>query len=512
MNLVSPLLLKEPPRLDQELLCQKDDFWQKRGELRALDLFRQMAVRVPAYKDFLKKNKVKAELVKTIEDYKQLPPVDKDNYLRIYPLESLCWDGEFKNKSWIVSATSGSTGKPFYFPRSYCQAERYAAYADLYLRHNFQIERKSTLYVVGFPMGAWIGGVFTLETIEWLARERGYNLSVITPGVHKLEIIKAIENLGEKYDQVILGCYGPFLKDALDDGVRLGVNWKKYHLKFVFAAEAFTEGFRDYVLRTAGISGKEIYTSTLNQYGTADLGTMSYETPLSIFARRVAVKRRRIYKRIFGDTIKLPTFTQYLPELFYFEEQLGRLYCSSASGLPMVRYDLKDRGGVFSYAQVVEAFETEKIDLESQAREQGLSEYLWSLPFVHVYERDDFSISFYAFQIYPETIRRALQRRELQRKVTGKFTMMTKYDDSQNQYIEINVEMKCSVQRSPSLQRQVQRLVVNQLLKESSEYRETYSHIGKRGFPKIILWSYEDNLFFRPGIKQKWVVKEAGKA
>ena len=33
---------------------------------------------------------------------------------------------------------------------------------------------------------------------------------------------------------------------------------------------------------------------------------------------------------------------------------------------------------------------------------------IWRLPFVYVYERSDFSVSFYAFQIYPETIKRAL--------------------------------------------------------------------------------------------------------
>lgn len=490
------------------LKTKPEEFWIEKGEARALKLFKLMSERVPAYKDFLRKNKVNPDLIRSIEDFKKIPTIDKYNYLKVYPLEKLCWDGELKERRWTISTTSGSTGEPFYFPREVEQDWQYAIYADLYFRTNFQVDKKSTLYVVGFPMGAWIGGVFTFETIRLLAQARGYKLSVITPGIHKEEIIKAVRNLGDKFDQVIIGCYGPFLKDTLDDGEKMGFRWKDYNLKFIFSAEAFSEGFRDYVLKIAGIKGNDVYCATLNHYGTVDLGTMSYETPLAILARRIAVKRKRIYKKLFGDTIKLPTFTQYIPELFYFEEVSDGLVCSAFSGLPLVRYDLKDHGGVLTFGQVLKNFSEEGIDLLASAKNVGIINTVWKIPFVHVYERKDFSISFYAFQIYPETIRKALQRRELARALTGKFTMMTKYDFAQNQYIEINIEMKAEVRRSKGLEEKVQKAVVAGLLKESSEYRETFGNIGQRALPKIILWPYEYPRYFKPGTKQKWVINK----
>jgi len=470
-----------------------------------MKLFKLMAERVPAYKDFLKKNKVKPNLIKSIEDFKKIPTIDKFNYLKVYPLEKLCWDGELRQKRWTISATSGSTGEPFYFPREIEQDWQYAIYADLYFRTNFQIDKKSTLYVVGFPMGAWIGGVFTFEAIRLLAQSKGYKLSVITPGIHKEEIIKAVRRLGGKFDQVIIGCYGPFLKDTLDDGKRMGLSWKDYNLKFIFSAEAFSEGFRDYVLKIAGIGGNDVYGATLNHYGTVDLGTMSYETPLAIMARRIAVKRKRVYERLFGETIKLPTLTQYIPELFYFEEVNGGLICSAYSGLPLVRYDLKDHGGVLTFEEVQKSFSKEGIDLIACAKEVQITDKVWKIPFVYVYERSDFSISFYAFQIYPETIKRALQQKELERKVTGKFTMLTKYDQTQSQYIEINIEMKAEVRKSGDLENKLQKCVVESLLKESSEYRETFGNIGDRALPKIVLWPYEYPEYFKPGTKQQWV-------
>ena len=164
-----------------------------------------MAERVPAYKDFLLKNKINHRKIKNIKDFKTIPTIDKNNYLRAYPLDKLCWDGQLKNNRWTISATSGSTGEPFYFPRTADQDRQYALLAELYFRTNFQIYKKSTLYIVGFMMGAWIGGLFTYSATRLLAEKGKYNMSVITPGVDKQGIIRAIEKLGPYFDQVIIG-------------------------------------------------------------------------------------------------------------------------------------------------------------------------------------------------------------------------------------------------------------------------------------------------------------------
>lgn len=488
-----------------DLRKKTEGYWVNRGEEKVLNLFLEMSERVPAYKDFLRKNKLSPSKVKKIQDLKLVPTIDKKNYLRQYPLELLCWDGQFNEKQWVISTTSGSTGEPFYFPRQESQNLQYALVAELYLLTNFQIDKKSTLYIVGFPMGAWIGGLFTYEAIKTVAERGKYKMSIITPGIHKHEIIKAVKALGGNFNQIIIGSYGPFLKDTLDDGERYGVDWKKYNLRFIFSAEAFTEEFRDYVLEKAGLS--DPYTTTLNHYGTVDFGTMSYETPIAILIRRLAIDNKDLYKELFGDIYKLPTLTQYIPELFYFEISDGNLFCSAYSGLPLVRYDLKDRGGILTWGQVVDVFKKHGKDLGVEARKAGISDTVWELPFVYVYERSDFSVSLYAFEIYPETIRRALQKKKLENKLTGKFTMMVKFDNDQNQYLEINVELKNGIKMVEKLSNQVQDLITQQLLQESSEYRETFKEKDDKIAPKIIFWGYEDPLFFQPGVKQKWVKK-----
>jgi phenylacetate-CoA ligase len=473
------------------------------GQLRALELFHAMAKRVPAYKDFLAKHGVNPADVKTIEDFSNVPTIDKDNYLRAYPRADLCWDGDFKGQSWVISSTSGSTGQPYYFPRTDLQDQFLTITTELYLRSNFDIQNRSTLYIDAFPMGAWIGGVFTYESIKQIA-EKGYPVSIITPGIHKQEVINAVKQLGGDFDQIIIGAYAPFLKDILDDGIRAGIDWKKHKTGFIFSAEAFSEKFRDYVLKVTGNSDN--LKATLNHYGTVDMGTMAHETPLSILIRRQLLADKNL-DAIFPEKKRQPTFAQYDPSLFYFEMQDNNLICSSFSGLPLVRYDLKDYGGILTITEAEQRLKDSGYDLRQLAQEHGIEDTVLNLPFVYIYERNDFTVSYYAFLIYPDTIRRALQHEELSDALTGKFTMSADYDAEGRQRLHVHVETKHQVTHTDELSKRVQRALHEALTEESSEYRETARMIGQDAEPLIYLWDYEDPKHFKAGTKQKWVVK-----
>jgi phenylacetate-CoA ligase len=492
------------PKLLEKLGNNSESSWLKRGETMALNLFNEMSVRVPAYRDMLKKHDINPAQIKNAADLKHLPLLDKDNYLRAYSREDLCWDGHFNDQSWVISSTSGSTGLPYYFPRKDLQDDQYALTAELYLRSNFNIHKLKTLYIDAFAMGVWIGGLFTYEAVKKVA-ERGYNLSIITPGINKSEVIKAIKNLGDDFDQVIIGCYPPVLKDIVDDGIAEGLDWKKYKVGFVFSAEGFSENFRDYIIEKAGLS--EPYISTLNHYGTVDLGTMSHETPLAIWLRRLAVSDPQIYDAVFGQVHRLPTLTQYLPELFYFEEEGGNLLCSSYSGIPLLRYDLKDHGGVFSLQEISIKLEGMGINITEELKKAGIAETIWNLPFVYLYERSDFSVSFLGFQVYPEPIRKAAHKREVQNYITGKFTMIVEYDGKNQQTLQIHIELKSGQQPTSKLQNLVEKLIIDQLKEDNSIYKMNYDQMPERVKPVISFWEYEHPLHFGLGGKQKWVKK-----
>lgn len=508
MNNISylPKGYDDPIKLLKQLKVRPEEYWVKRGEKRVLELFHLMAQRIPAYKDFLKKNKVDPNKIKTISDFKQIPYVDKESYLKKYPLEMLCWDGQLREGQWVFSTTSGSTGEPYYFPRNDVQDWHYATTAEMYLRTNFQIEKKSTLYIDGFAMGPWIGGLFTYQAIRYLTKRGGYKLSIITTGSVKEEIVNAVKNIGNKFDQILISGYPPFIKDTVDYGIEKGLNWKNYNLGFIFSADLFSESFRDYIIKNTGL--KNDYTSTLNHYGLVDLGTVAHETPLCILTRRLALSHQKLNHNLFGDHFRQPTFAQYLPELFYFEKQDNRLICSAFSGLPLLRYDLKDNGGLIRLSGLKEHFLEIGLNFDQEVKQAKITETIWNLPFVFIHERSDFIVKLCGANIYPETIRRALGDKRLSDKLTGKFTLIAKFDKNQDQYLEINVELRSNTKKETNLKKLVTNIVVQALLKENSEYQYLYTHIPRHQvIPKMILWEYGSNQHFRSGGKQKWVKK-----
>lgn len=491
------------------LLSEKpESYWIKRGEAEELRLFHAMVRRVPAYKAFLKEQGIRnPDFIRSTDDMKELPITSKDNYLLRYPLEQLCWDGVFNKKQFVISSTSGSTGQPFYFPRSSMQDEQFGLTAELCLRTYFGIDAKSTLFINCFALGVWVGGMFVYQATKHIAERGQYGFSIITPGADRAEAIKAVKNLASKFDQVIIGGYGPLVKDLIDEGIAQGINWGDYDVKYLFAAEGFTEKFRDYMRTHGGAS--DIYGGTLNIYGTADLGAMAHETPLSIFIRRQATQDPGLYKKLFTHQ-RLPTFAQYIPELYFFEEVDGRLVCSAPGGLPLVRYDLKDVGQVHGYAEMLATLQAHGIDVEKEMGKENIKHRGWNLPFVSVFERNDFTVSIYSVNIYPESIHKALEEARLQPSITGKFTMVVDFDSHNNQFLEIHIEMRPDIAESKSLREAISASIIESLSRENSEWRDFYAKedIRHKVTPRITFWPYQDSLYFKSGGKQKWVKKQ----
>lgn len=496
--------LSDVPKLQKLLKSKPEHYWTARGEKMAIQLFHDMAIHVPAYKDFLEKNNIRHSAIKNIKDFQLVPLINKDNYLRTYSREMLCWGGKFNSEQWVISTTSGSTGEPFYFPRGDLQDEFYAVTAELYLRENFKIQDRKTLYIDAFAMGAWIGGLFTYEAINRVAK-KGYPISIITPGINKLEVINTVKNLGENFDQVIIGCYPPVMRDIIDMGIEMGLDWGKYNLGIVFSAEGFSEEFRDYIVKNGKLSN--VLTSSLNHYGSVDLGTMSHETPFTILVRREALKNEQLFKQLFEAENKQPTFTQYLPEMFYFESVNDSVVCSSYSGLPLVRYDLNDRGGVMSFDHIKSAYSKVGKDLKSDIHQSNIGTP-WNIPIVYLYERNDFSVTFIGAQIYAEEIKKALLDKSLHNIVTGKFTMISDYDTNANPILEINVELRQGVSdNNQMINENILKCIVDTLIKENSEYRSNYSEYGVKIKPLIKLWPNDHPTYFSGKGKQKWVKK-----
>jgi len=126
-----------------------------------------------------------------------------------------------------------------------------------------------------------------------------------------------------------------------------------------------------------------------------------------------------------------------------------------------------------------------------------------------VAERGDFTVSIYSVNIYPESIRKALEEKEFEDAITGKFTMVVDFDETQNQFLEINIELKSGQTETEEVHRRVLTSIISWLNKENSEWRDFYSDEGIRDkvAPRLVFWPYQHETHFRPGRKQKWVKK-----
>lgn len=481
---------------------KKEPFWLKERERRALALFHKAAEGVPAYKDFLEKNRIQHEKVRTWQDFQLVPPVSKKHYLQQYPLEMLCWGGTLERPI-TFSATSGSTGEPFYFPRNEKLEFECSILSELFLRNVASDSGGGCLLINCLGMGVWIGGLITYKAFDMVAGRENYRLSIINPGVNKHEIFNALRKLAPKFKRVIICAYPPFLKDLIDNAAAEGIDLKKLTLRLLTAAEPFSEKFRDYLAEKTGL--KNICLDSCNIYGTADMGAMAYELPAAILIRRLAVENGRLFSGLFSSSDKTPTLANYNPLFVTFEAPDGEILLTGDSVLPLVRHSVGDSGGVLSMGEISRITKDCGIDLQEEAERNGIREHLYSLPFVYVYERRDLSIKLYGATVYPEFVKEALIDEQAGRFVTGKFTMQVSYDDKQDQYLQINVEMKSGLEGTKLIEREIEGCVLKNLISKSSEYRNNYGSLGEKVVPRIVFLPYEHPDYFRPGSKQKWV-------
>ena len=85
--------------------------------------------------------------------------------------------------------------------------------------------------------------------------------------------------------------------------------------------------------------------------------------------------------------------------------------------------------------------------------------------------------------------------------------MFTKTDKKQDEYLEINIELKPGTTESDWLVREVALSIINSLMGRSAEYKNNADMMPGRVEPKIIFWPHEHPVHFQTGIKQKWVKK-----
>ncbi len=466
------------------------------GDAIAVELFREVVGKVPAYRNFLQKHGINPESLETFADFQSLPLITKENYLKLYPLAQLCRDGKLESCDFI-SVSSGTSGKPTFWPRFISDEFAIAQRFEQIFLDSFGANNKRTLAVVCFPMGTWVGGMFTAGCCRHLAL-KGYPITVITPGNNKTEILRVVNELSPMFQQVVLLGYPPFLKEVIDTGLAQDTPWKEYNIKLVMAGEVFSEEWRELVGSRVGFVDARYDSASL--YGTADAGVLGNETPLSIHIRRFLGQNPDIARNLFGES-RLPTLVQYDPRSRFFEvTEEGTLLFSGDNGIPLVRYHIGDRGGIISYEEML-AFLRENCNfdpLEDLKEGRGVH----PLPFVYIFGRSYFTLSYFGANIYPENIAVGLEQPGIRDWVTGKFVMEIKEDNDKNPFFSLVVELALGVESEEEKRRAIADSVKLQLQRLNSEFAN-YVPLANQT-PVVILLPLGEPSYFPIGVKHRY--------
>jgi phenylacetate-CoA ligase len=465
-------------------------------EGHAVDLFQRVAAVVPAYRRFLRERGVDPGSVNGIEDFRRLPLLTKADYMQTYPLPDRCAQGELTSCD-RLAVSSGSTGTPIFWPRAATHEFEVALRFEQVFRQSFRAHERKTLAVVCFPLGNWVGGVYTASCCWWLA-QKGYPLTVATPGNKPDEILRVVRELGGYFDQTVLLGYPPFVKDVIDTGRAQGVDWPAFRIRFVFAGEVFSEEWR--ALMAERVGSVDFCHDFASLYGTADAGVLGNETPLSIAIRRFLAQTPNAARALFGES-RLPTLVQYDPLSRYFELVDDTLVVTGDNGVPLIRYHIADRGGLMRHADM-KAFLADW-GVESLA-DWGLAdgEPDLPMPFVWVFGRADFTVSFYGANVYPENVVVGLEQPGLSAWLSGKFVMETRHDADGSEFLRITVELLPGVVAEDSQIALLARSIREQLLRLNSEFAHYVP--PERQTPRVVTRPFGDPEYFPVGVKHRY--------
>lgn len=470
------------------------------AQQHAIALFQQIAAQVPAYQSFLQNHGIDPTAVQTYADLQQIPLTTKANYLRQYSLDQLCRHGRLETCD-LIAVSSGSTGEPTFWPRFITDEFAIATRFEQIFYDSFQADCRRTLAVVCFALGTWVGGIYTASCCRHLA-SKGYPVTVITPGNHKTEILRVVRALGPAFDQVVLLGYPPFLKDVIDTGVAENMPWPAYGIKLVMAGEVFSEEWRTLVGQRTG-SAHPCYDSA-SLYGTADAGVLGNETPLSICIRRWLAEHPDAARSLFGES-RLPTLVQYDPTSRFFEVEEGTLLFSGDNGIPLVRYHIADQGGLMSYEAMLKKLAgwgfnpIEALQAQSPTAEvRGIR----SLPFVYVFGRSHFIVSYFGANLYPENVTVGLEQSPVCNWVTGKFVMQVQEDRDRNVQLNIAVELAPGVTADAEKQAAIAQSIRHHLGRLNSEFANYVPSEAQT--PQVTLLPTGDPDYFPVGVKHRY--------
>jgi phenylacetate-CoA ligase len=124
------------------------------------------------------------------------------------------------------------------------------------------------------------------------------------------------------------------------------------------------------------------------------------------------------------------------------------------------------------------------------------------LPFVYVFGRSSFAVSFYGANVYPENVAVGIEQPALLAAVSGKFVLQVLHDDDQNPSLDVVVELLPGQAQSDQLASDLAISIQRELERLNSEFKSYAPEPRRR--PRVRLLPHAEPEYFPLGVKHRY--------
>jgi phenylacetate-CoA ligase len=415
---------------------------------------------VPAYQEFLRQHD--AEHPKTFE---AIPPTDKENYIKRWPIEALCQGGRLPLRGAVIDESSGSSGTASNWVRG--RAERLATRRLIQYSARSTFGDDSFVLLNCFALGPWATGMnVSMSLVDRCV------LKSIGPDVGK--VVATLKFLGPKYRYVITG-YPPFLKVLVDTA---DIDWTQYDVCAVVGGEGMSEPLR------AALN--QCFRKTISSFGASDLEiNLAVETSFTIALRQAIASDESLGRDLYGHE-PVPMIFQYDPLNCLIETDDERSLLFTLNRLenvsPRIRYNIHDRGIVRSMKAVRDVMRDRGVSLNE-------AEPTLELPLLFHWGRQNNAVGFYGCKITPEDIQHVILRVASLTSNVANFALHPFEDTDANKRLELWLELEQGV-AIPESTNDLNAAVWRELAAVNQDFRESIKMIPAGRSPTLKLFPF----------------------
>lgn len=421
---------------------------------KAFQLFQSVSSSSRGYADFLTSHGFDRKTVTSPRTFRLIPYTDKHNYINSYPIQDRLYGGRQLSDFYMICTSSGTSGEPTFWPRDIEIDTTLEALKESLYEEHFQIRSKKTLCVITFGLGVWTAGMLTAK-LSWAAAKEN-KFTVVTPGIQKETSLELIKYLSPSYDQVLIVGYPPFITDLVEYAKQKKYSLKNAHTKLLYTSEHVSEEWRTYM--TKAVSATNNRHDVVGFYACSDTGIIGTETRFTIDLLKQAADNPKICQALFHSEIT-PSFVSYNPLAKYLECIDGEIYITANQPMPLVRYNIHDRGGLLTGEQVKAVCSHYSIPFDESADNSH---------FVYVFGRSD-SVKITA-NIYIEDIRYCIEHSSHSHKLSGHFKYGTVPSSRTRYRMKIVIYIKTGASFTAKEQHDFSKEFYSNLMKANNDF------------------------------------------